>query len=182
MKHVLISWTKYTKTFTIPSITGKTIGTDNNDFLQIAFWLEGGSTYNSRTDTLGNQNGTFEFAQLQIEEGSSATDFEFSPIGDTIHRCKRYYVNELSLGASGYATGANQSASCLTTAVFPAEMRVFPTVTVSVSGSGNVSNPSSGGIAAVQARNFTSSCVFRGTTAASGRTWFKAVATLDSEL
>ena len=31
------SWTKYTKTFTIPNITGKTIGTDNNDFLQIAF-------------------------------------------------------------------------------------------------------------------------------------------------
>ena len=50
----------------------------------------------------------------------------------------------------GYATGANQSASNESYYVFPAEMRVFPTVTVSVSGIREESLiPQDGGIAAV---------------------------------
>ena len=78
------TWTKYTKTFTIPSITGKTLGTDSNDYLQLNFWLDGGSSFDSRTDTLGQQSGTFEFAQVQLEKGSSATDFEYKSLGDTV--------------------------------------------------------------------------------------------------
>ena len=67
------TWTKYTKTFSVASISGKTLGTNGNDYLRLAFWLDAGSDYNSRTNTLGNQAGTFEFAQVQVEKGSSAS-------------------------------------------------------------------------------------------------------------
>ena len=177
------AWTKYTKTFTIPSITGKTIGTDANDFLQIAFWLEAGSTFNSRTDTLGNQNGTFEFAQLQIEKGSSATDFEHKSIGETTRECNRYFVggtgNSLHIGAGGYATGSGQTARAYTNATFPARMRVNPTVSITVTQKSN--SIASVGYVAVN----PSSGLFKGTTSSSGvpgTVWWRGTVELDAEL
>ena len=85
------TWTKYTKTFSVASISGKTLGTNGNDYLRLAFWLDAGSDYNSRTNTLGNQAGTFEFAQVQVEKGSSASVFEEKKKTATKLDCFRYY-------------------------------------------------------------------------------------------
>lgn len=169
------TWTKYTKTFTIPSITGKTLGTDSNDYLQLNFWLDAGSDFNSRTDTLGQQSGTFEFAQVQLEEGSSATDFEYKSIGETIQDCKRYYVHLQRVGGAGYATGSGQTARAMTTCTFPVAMRAIPTITTVINSQGSISS--------VQGNNVASaSCLFGGTSSASGSIWYKATATLDAEL
>ena len=87
------SWQKITTTFTIPSIVSKTIGT-SGDFLQILFWLDAGSSFSApvnRTNNLGNQSGTFDIAQVQVEEGSVATPFEQRPIGMELSLCQRYY-------------------------------------------------------------------------------------------
>ena len=170
------TWTKYTKTFSLPSITGKTLGTDGNDYLDLAFWIDAGSDYNSRTLSLGNQSGTFEFAQVQVEEGSKATDFEHKSIGQTTRECQRYYVNRIEIGATGYATSSGQTARCLTSVVFPVSMRAIPTVTTSTSSVGNVS--------AVGPAQLVSgeSCLFKGTSGAAGSTFFKGDAKLDAEL
>ena len=85
------SWQKFTVTANIPSIAGKTIGTDNNDILYVNFWFEAGSDYNSRTNSLGQQSGTFDIAQVQLEEGSVATPFENRPIGTELDLCQRYF-------------------------------------------------------------------------------------------
>ena len=170
------SWAKYTKTFTIPSISGKTLGTDNNDFIQFSFWMDGGSDYDSRTSSLGNQSGTFEFAQVQIEEGSSATDFEFKSIGETIQDCKRYFVDALQAGGGGYATGSGQSARANSQATFPVEMRTLPTVTVTITQKPN--SISSVGYAAIN----TDSITVQGTSASSGSIWYRATLELDAEL
>ena len=95
------SWNKFTVTATIPSLAGKTLGTDNNHFLRIGFWLNAGSNFNSRTNSLGQQSGTFDIAQVQLEEGSVATPFELRPIGTELALCQRYY-HELELEASGF--------------------------------------------------------------------------------
>mgnify|MGYP006213139137 CR=1 FL=1 len=84
------SWQKFTVTTTLPSISGKTIGSDNNDILGVNFWLEAGANFNTRTNSLGQQSGTFDIAQVQIEEGSSATPFEHRPIGMELSLCQRY--------------------------------------------------------------------------------------------
>jgi hypothetical protein len=85
------SWQKITVTAAVPSISGKTIGSDNNSRLTLSIWLDAGSNFNSRTDTLGQQSGTFDIAQVQIEQGSVATPFEARPIGTELALCQRYF-------------------------------------------------------------------------------------------
>jgi hypothetical protein len=65
------SWQKVTVTATVPSISGKTFGTAGNHALVAIIWFDAGSDYNSQTDTLGQQSGTFEIAQVQVEPGAS---------------------------------------------------------------------------------------------------------------
>jgi hypothetical protein len=90
-------WQKVTVTATVPSISGKTLGTDNNDTLQLRIWFDGGSAQNANTDTLGQQSGTFDIAQVQVEPGPIATTFERRPIGTELSLCQRYYeVSEVN--------------------------------------------------------------------------------------
>jgi len=70
------NWQRFTHTVTLPSITGKVLGTDgiHTTFTIFRFWFDAGSNYNSRTDNLGQQSGTFDIAQVKLEDGSQATD------------------------------------------------------------------------------------------------------------
>jgi len=110
----------------VPSISGKTIGSDNNSRLTLSIWLDAGSNFNSRTDTLGQQSGTFDIAQVQIEAGSVATPFERRPIGTELALCQRYYRTLAGLITNG-ATAS--SANTRATWVYGAKMRATPTVT-----------------------------------------------------
>jgi hypothetical protein len=89
------TWQKKTVTVTIPSIVGKTLGTDGAQTTStyISVWLDSGSNF-TQTASLGQQSGTFDIAQVRIEDGSVATngwhpyDGEFG--GETA-ACARYY-------------------------------------------------------------------------------------------
>ena len=85
------SWKKFTITLAIPSISGKAIGTNNDDSLQLFFWFDAGSNFNARTNSLGQQSGTFDIAQIQLEQGGQATAFEQRPIGTELALCQRYF-------------------------------------------------------------------------------------------
>jgi hypothetical protein len=69
--------------------------------LALNIWFDAGSDYNSRTDTLGQQSGTFDIAQVQVEPGAVATTFERRPIGMELSLCQRYY-EKLFFGGQGY--------------------------------------------------------------------------------
>lgn len=86
------SWQKFTVTVNIPSISGKTLGSGNNDWLGVHFWFDAGSSFASRTNSLGQQSGTFDIAQVQLEAGSVATPFEMRPMGTELALCQRYYI------------------------------------------------------------------------------------------
>jgi hypothetical protein len=94
------SWQKITVTTTLPSISGKVLGSDVNDCLNLGIWFDAGSSFNSRTDTLGQQSGTFDIAQVQVEPGPIATTFERRPIGTELSLCQRYYQEVDSFLAS----------------------------------------------------------------------------------
>ena len=108
------SWQKVTVTASIPSISGKTLGTANNSSFTLLVWFDAGSDYNARTDSLGQQSGTFEIAQVQIEPGPVATPFERRPIGTELALCQRYFEKSYSIAnALGAVTniGAWESVS-----------------------------------------------------------------------
>jgi hypothetical protein len=134
------SWQKVTATVSLPSITGKTLGSDNNDRLALSIWLDAGSNFNARTDSLGQQSGTFDIAQVQIEAGPVATPFERRPIGTEFALCQRYFqagfrtFNSYGLFGWGYTSQFT----------FPVTMRATPTMSQSISGLVNIATSSIG--------------------------------------
>jgi hypothetical protein len=102
-------WQKVTVTATIPSITAKTLGTDGNSFINLVIWFDAGSDFNSRTDTLGQQSGTFDIAQVQIEAGPVATPFERRPIGTELALCQRYFEIRPNTSTLVLAPGARST-------------------------------------------------------------------------
>jgi hypothetical protein len=99
------SWQKKTITVNIPSIVGKTLGTDGiqTTYTGLVFWFDAGSDSNARSANLGQQSGTFDIAQVKIEDGSVATngwhpyDGEF---GSEVQACARYYESSFTEGVT----------------------------------------------------------------------------------
>jgi len=89
---------RFTVTISIPSISGKTLGTNADDCLVANFWFDAGSNYNARTNSLGQQSGTFDIANVQLEAGSSPTPFEQRPIGMELDLCRRYFESGTCVG------------------------------------------------------------------------------------
>ena len=101
------TWEKKTLTF-----AGDTTGAFDNDnarSLDVAFWLGSGTTYTSGTlqTSWGSQTnanravGQVNLADstsnewyitgVQLEAGTSASDFEFLPVDVNLQRCQRYF-------------------------------------------------------------------------------------------
>jgi hypothetical protein len=129
---VTTSWQKFTRTFTVPSISGKTLGTTvDTHYLQLQFACPLNATM------------TIDLAQVQLEAGSVATPFEFEPFEATLRKCQRYYCKSFAnnvaptAGAGSAASGGNDlqvwnitlSNSYLPFRKFPVEMRATPVVT-----------------------------------------------------
>jgi hypothetical protein len=145
-KSLSSAWQKITHTFTFPSLSSKTLGSNGNSHVAFQIWFDAGSNFNSRTDSLGHQSGTFDIAQVQIEAGPVATPFERRPIGTELALCQRYYIqeNEVNTGGSGSFKSASsvRTQSFNSTHSFPVEMRETPSValigTVTYDGSSNL--------------------------------------------
>ena len=122
------TWQKFTKTVTLPSIVGKTLGTDgvHTSYSGVNFWLDAGSIYDTRTNSLGQQSGTFDIAQVQLEEGSVATPFEQRPYGLELSLCQRYYLSGIELLYAGNVTNGIYYSAML---LLPVIMRTAPTAT-----------------------------------------------------
>lgn len=126
-------WQKFVVTVNIPSISGKTVGANSNLALIFAFFA--GVTFD------------FSLAQVQLEKGSVATDFQFRHITEEFVLCQRYFQKSYS---SDVDPGTNTSEGILTyfsdgvsmtqggQLSYCPEMRATPTV--------NVYNPVTGAV------------------------------------
>lgn len=85
------AWQKFTIQVTFPSILGKTVGTNGDDFLLVRFWFDAGSNFNANTQSLGQQSGTFDISGVQLEYGSVATNFEQRHVALELTLCQRYF-------------------------------------------------------------------------------------------
>jgi hypothetical protein len=78
------NWTRYTLTGTVPSISGKTIGTNNDDNIGFGFG-QGASA--------STEGWTLDLWGVQVEPGSTASPFQTASgsIGGELALCQRYY-------------------------------------------------------------------------------------------
>lgn len=122
------SWARYQLTVAVPSISGKTLGTANNDQVAFYLWTSAGTDFNSRTGSLGIQNATIDFWGVQVEAGSVMTVFERRPRQVELALCQRYYWRTGGTIFSPFSIVATQSTTAGRGYInLPTTMRTSPT-------------------------------------------------------
>jgi len=144
------------ETITFPADTTGAFDNDNADSLQLRFWLGAGTNFTS--GTLATTWGTYTAANVavgqvniadstsndflitgvQLEAGTSATDFEFLPIDVNLGRCQRYYEKTYALATAPGTSGTGQRHQGSTDAGsnfvvhdrFCVKKRATPTITI----------------------------------------------------
>jgi hypothetical protein len=119
------TWTRYSRTFTIPSISGKVLGTNGDHHTALRLGFSSGAS-NATFLGVGVQSGTISLWGIQLELGGVATPLDYggSP-QQVLQQCQRFYqtgqvIFNQYAGAAGNAIGASVP--------FPVTMRAAPTV------------------------------------------------------
>jgi hypothetical protein len=140
------TWEKKTVTF-----AGDTTGAfdnDNNGSLRLNFWLGTSSTFSSGTlatswssyadanravgqvNLADSTDNEWYITGVQLEAGTTASDFEFLPHDVNLARCQRYYYlhasnsTSMDIGVGGYYT----SSMIFVNVTLPCSMRTAPSV------------------------------------------------------
>jgi hypothetical protein len=123
------SWTRYTKTFTVPATAA------TNGFHVVVFCPGATQTF------------TLLLTGLQLERGSVATPFEFRPISMELSLCQRYYEKSYNIATTpgtatfgGAQTVPPNTGSRQVGAYYQVRKRVNGTITLYSPGSGNSGN------------------------------------------
>jgi hypothetical protein len=134
-------WEPFAAVINVPSIAGKTIGSNNNDSFRLDFWTSAGSDLNARTNSLGIQTIGVDLWGIHIKRGThtaSATDFYRAPeLGPELARCQRYFQRG-SLFLQGTHDGS--LAAMGTAGPLSVHMRANPTVALTLTANGGYSS------------------------------------------
>jgi len=110
---ITTSWQKFTYRFNVSSISGKTLGTNNDDYLEVAIRIP------------DNTNISLDIAQVQLEIGTVASSFEVRPIGVELALCQRYYQEYPYHGVVGQGQVTDRNSGSFV--AFAVPMRTTPT-------------------------------------------------------
>ena len=138
------SWAPFAVVITVPSVAGKTLGTNGKDNLGINFWTSAGADFNARANSLGLQTIGVDFWGIHIRVGTwTAADaalYRPRDPGTELALCLRYY-ELLTTGFLGSASSAGGLVGNFVTFTVP--KRVTPVGTaLTASESTNVSTTS----------------------------------------
>jgi hypothetical protein len=141
------TWEK--KTITFEGDTTGALDNDNQDSLSLNLWLGAGTDYTSGTlsttwtsvttanRAVGQVNiaddtaNDFYITGVQLEAGTTASDFEFLPVDVNLQRCQRYYWNLVNGTDNEIALGAYLSATELAHVIqYPVLMRTEPSLDI----------------------------------------------------
>ena len=140
------TWEK--KTITIDGDTSGSFNNDNGASLWVSFWLGTGSNFNSGTlNTSWNSSTTanrvsssqvnladstdneWYITGVQLEAGTTASDFEFLPVDANLARCQRYYQNSNDSRIDNLVFNNYSTANAYGSISLNETMRASPTVT-----------------------------------------------------
>ena len=145
------TWQKVELTF--DGDTAGVLDNDNDQSLNVLFWLGAGSTYTSGTlqtswDSNTDANRAVGVVNLadstsnelyitgcQLEVGENASGFEFEPYEKVLHKCQRYY--DANTGQLLGAIAGTSTALQFGSARYTREMRATPTVVLYGNGTAN---------------------------------------------
>jgi len=118
--------TRYSFTFAIASTSGKTIGTNGNDYTAVNFWYSAGANSATRSGNVGVQSGNMWFWGAQCEIGSVMTQLEKKDPEVDLAQCQRFFC----AGAATLLGTVASSGGYLATMVgLPVNMRAQPSTT-----------------------------------------------------
>jgi hypothetical protein len=179
------TWEK--KTLTYDGDTTGAFGNDNARSLDLMFWLAAGSTF-SGGSTLNTSWGAPSTADravgqvnlsdstdnewyitgVQLEAGTTASDFEFLPVDVNLQRCQRYYQKSYAYATApgtnttnGIKTSGGSAGGLTTGYIYDSvellvQMRTTPTLTLyDKAGNSGVCARLNGGVARTDNQNCT---------------------------
>ena len=156
------TWTKITKT--IPGNSNLVFDNDNGFGLKLAVTAFRGTDYTDNSVTYDawaayntatrakdvtttwytTNDATWEITGLQLEVGSTATDFEHKSLGEELTLCQRYFQQYVNPCCTGVIPD-NSSKAYSIGLQFQTRMRAVPTLTIANAGDGqNVHDGNSG--------------------------------------
>ena len=117
------SWTKFSVTVSVPSITGKTIG-GGNDNLRVFFAFDSDPSA-PIVPGLGNQSGTFDVARVRLVEGAVDGDNIQHTLAEDSLRVGRYY--QIGVGHM-FSANVTSGASYFVSSPYQVPMRTIPEI------------------------------------------------------
>jgi hypothetical protein len=138
------SWAAFAITVSVPSISGKTLGSNNDDYMYLNLWTSAGTDHNTRAASLGLQTINVDLWGVHIRVGThtaaAAASYIAPELGPELARCQRYYwLADYQTASFPILEGYGQaSTNCSTSVLFPVVMRTKPTM--QKNGTWNVSN------------------------------------------
>ena len=126
------NWKKYIITTTVPSISGKTVGSSSYTWVEVL--------RQSASDT-GTGAWTADIANVQLEVGKLATPFEHRSYGEELALCQRYFSipinnvdedgNSNTHASIGVGRGGGGGAVVVWALICPVPMRDRPSISTS---------------------------------------------------
>jgi hypothetical protein len=143
------TWEK--KTITFPADTTGALDNDNALSFAVNWWLGAGSTFTSgtlntswasntsanravgQTNLAASTNNYWQVTGVQLEVGSTATEFEFKPYAQELQECQRYFYMHIDrISDRPIANGTYYSTNDFRTVLqLPVFMRIEPTISAS---------------------------------------------------
>ena len=127
---ITTSWARYSFQVSVPSISGKTIGTSS--LLRLYIFVSAGTTISGLGyPAVGLQNNTFDLWGVQVEAGSVATAFQTATgtLAGELALCQRYYWRNTTGSTNGVVASGIATATGFAQVVTqnPVQMRIEPT-------------------------------------------------------
>lgn len=107
------SWARYSVSFTVPTVIGKTLGSNGDSATILRLWHSAGTNFNTPAGSIGLQTATIDVTGVQVER-SYLTPLEIRPINQNWEVSSNFstwdtWTPQIRQGAAGMATNISSA-------------------------------------------------------------------------